>query len=340
MKTKSIFIVRSYVNETVTSNNFDILRDAVHCTDSVVNDRETIRDCVIKGQKKDVYIITNKIHAICLYLLGRRNIVYWYQGVDSEEYLMGVGNRFGYLLRSYLEKLALKCTNYYLFVSLAMKEHYEKKYNLFFQNNFYIFPCFNTSLNEATFNYPDKYRSNVFLYAGGTVVWQCFDETLRIYKRFEDLGMPGTKLIVMTKDQTYAMKKIMELGIKHYQVGFTTREELPNIMAMAKFGFVIRKDNIVNKVSTPTKISSYLSCGVIPIYGSCINSFDQLARKMKYAIGWDYEKGNFEKVEQFMSMNIDKEEVLMEYQKIFSKYFSNDYHKTNIRAILKDKFGV
>lgn len=340
MNCKKIFIVRSYINETVTSNNFDIIREAAKATGCDVIDRQTIIDCIKKGNRNDIYVISNKMHSIYLAALGRKQILYWIQGVDSEEYLMGTGNKAGYLLRSFLEKFSLKCIKFFLFVSIAMKNHYETKYSIKFNDNFYIFPCFNTPLYEEAFNYPNKYTNNVFIYAGGTVVWQCFDETLEIYKRFEDMNIPGTKLIVMTKNRSIAEKRIKELGIKKFEIGFTSREELPKVMAEAKFGFVIRKDNVVNQVSTPTKISSYLSCGVIPIYGKCINSFDRQAANMEYAIGWDYEKGNYGKVKQFMSMRIDKDAVLAEYKKVFSSYFSNDYHEKNIREILSNNFEV
>lgn len=47
-----------------------------------------------------------------------------------------------------------------------------------------------------------------------------------------------------------------------------------------KFGFVLRDDIAVNNVATPTKLSSYLSAGVIPIYSSALKDFYEKTKFM------------------------------------------------------------
>lgn len=44
-------------------------------------------------------------------------------------------------------------------------------------------------------------------------------------------------------------------------------------LADVKFGFVLRNDVPVNRVATPTKLSSYLSAGVIPVFSKYLKDF-------------------------------------------------------------------
>ena len=78
-----------------------------------------------------------------------------------------------------------------------MKSHYEDKYNLNFSDKYYLMPCYNTELHKDSF----LQIINIIIISclcRGLSVWQCFDETLRIYKIVEDLNYPNTKLLVLT----------------------------------------------------------------------------------------------------------------------------------------------
>ena len=60
---------------------------------------------------------------------------------------------------------------------------------------------------------------------------------------------------------------------------------LDSELAKYKYGFLLREDHIVNHVATPTKMNSYLSVGVIPIFSDVIfdynknfNDFDNIIK--------------------------------------------------------------
>lgn len=329
-----IHIIRPTSNVTVTFNNFNILSEAAISTGCLVNDNSNIHDALSKP-KSDIYIVTSMDDVIKLRLSGRRKIFYWVQGVVPEESYMRHHSRIRYAIISIQEFLALKFAKVIAPVSNAMLDHYKNKYHIKIDNS-YVFPCFNTTLSkDAIFNDVSKYRNNIFVYAGGLAVWQCFDQTLEIYKRFEDLCLPNTKLIVLTKDKELAIEKIQKTGIRHYETNFVKPEELPTILSCAKFGFVIREDDPVNRVSTPTKISTYLSCGLIPIFGSCIHSFAEKSETMNYVAPWDGSSRCFERVKSFMESEIEADKVYKEYSALFNEYFSNRCHQENITKILK-----
>lgn len=333
---QSIFIVRRTNNATVTSHNFDVIKEAALKTDLRVVDYATISMCKKMGQKVDIYVVTTINDALSLRLTGRKKIFYWIQGVLPEESFMRHRSRLRLKVLSLLEKFALKGSRYLAFVSEAMEKHYNEKYKLSFHGKYIIFPCYNAHLDEIAFAPKEKYINNVFVYAGGLAEWQCFDEMLDIYKRIENVHISGTKLMILTKDKEIAKEKIEEREIQNYEIGFVAKEELPKVLASAKFGFVIRKNSIVNKVSTPTKISSYLSCGLIPIFGDSIKSFMLQSEDMKYAIPWNMEKNDISEILNMMKEKIDNVDVLTEYKKVFDRYFSDEKYISEISNIFNE----
>ena len=335
MKHPRIIIRRTPSNEVVTFNNVNILKEAASLLHLELIETTTISECIRVGTKNDIYIVIVDTDVVALWIRGRRRICNWFQGIIPEESYMRNKSKLRYYILSLMEKFALDKSSINLLVSQAMLSHYNTKYHKIYDKKSYIFPCFNTKLNENAFFYSGKYSSNTFVYAGGLDVWQCFDYTLEVYKSFEDLEIKGTKLIVMTKDQEFAKRKIQQTGIKHCEVGFTTPEQLPSVLAKAKFGFVLRDDTPVNRVSTPTKISTYLSCGIIPIYSECISAFNTVAKNMNYVLPWNGDDDSYRRVMSMMSKMIDANDVLNEYNRIFETYYSNDNHVEHIAALLK-----
>ena len=331
-----VFIRRIQHNEDVTSNNSDILKSSAERLGLDVVDTTSIEECLHQGTKEDLYIVTILDDVIKLRLRGRRNICCWYQGILPEESFMRNSSKFRFYALSVQERFSLNQCRINFFVSQAMLDHYNRKYKKQYNENSYILPCFNTEINESAFFFKEKYRNNYFVYAGGLQVWQCFNQTLSVYKRIEDLQYPDTKLIVMTKDQDLASEMIRAVGIKNYETGYTSPKDLPNVLSKVKFGFVLREDTPVNKVSTPTKISTYLSCGIIPIYSECINAFNSIASKMNYVIPWQDTDDSLSRVKRMMEKDIDGNVILSEYKMIFDTYYSNEYHINNIASMLKE----
>lgn len=321
-------------NLTVTKNNFDIIIQAANKKGLQVLECHTVQEAEKVGGKNDIYVLSGSGDVLNLYYSGRKNIFHWVQGIIPEESFMRHNSWWRFKILSWKEMLSLKHSKVCAFVGEPMREHYEKKYHLSFPN-YYIFPCFNTTLAPEAFNVKDKYENNYFVYAGGLAVWQCFAETLDIYKKIEDWNIPNTKLIVLTKDQDLAKQMIETKGIRYYTTGFTTPEELPKVLKDAKFGFVIRKESPVNRVATPTKISTYLSCGLIPIFGEAVETFKQLSEKMRFKVAWSGSDVDYSIVRDLMTSNIDYNDVLKEYNQFFEDNYSRDKHIEKIGELLE-----
>lgn len=270
---------------------------------------------------KNTIIVAGRImDAIRLYIKGYNRMIVWFQGVEPEESMMRHNSKIRYLSLSLIEKYVLKKAMFSFFVSNEMKEHYEKKYKIRFQENkFCVMPCQNTSIHKESFFKNDKYNNNYFCYVGSMAVWQKFEETVELYAKLEELGLPNTKLYVFTKEQDCAKKIIMDKGIENFEIMFIPNDELPEYLSDIKYGFIIREDTTVNRVATPTKISTYLSCGVIPIYSKCLADFASVASSMKYVVPYDDQIVN--SINNFNTYHPESELVYNEYNNIFENYF-------------------
>ena len=196
-------------------------------------------------------------------------------------------------------------------------------------------PCYNAKLREDAFDVDEKYTRNTFVYTGSMEKWQGVPHILEWYKRIEDTGLQYAKLEIYTAEQETAEKLVKEARITNYTIGCCSNEELQIKLGQVKYGFILREDNVVNRVSTPTKISTYLSNGVIPIYSKCLDSFQRIASDMVYVVEED---DIINKIEAFDANKIDSKKVLKEYQRVFGSYYSDEYHIMNLSRKLANVF--
>ena len=113
-------------------------------------------------------------------------------------------------------------------------------------------------------------------------------------------------------------------------------EELKNV----KYGFLIRKKDPINYVSTPTKLSTYLANGIIPITTKNIYDINELMKDKKYKIFIDLN----EDVETIARKIIDidknmKDEnnMITEYNDIFNEYYNEDNYIRQLSQCLRER---
>lgn len=111
---------------------------------------------------------------------------------------------------------------------------------------------------------------HVLCYCGGTDVWQCIPETLRIVASIRRLD-PRVFFLFMTSGNVKPFQNNLEAVGKEnedYLVLSLRPEEVPHYLPAADVGFLIRANNPVNAVSSPTKLAEYLAAGV-PVITTC-----------------------------------------------------------------------
>lgn len=313
-----MIIVLSSPNKNVTENNISILFESAKslCDDAILIDSKDLKK--FKKKRVDLVVASGLNDALKAKRLGFKKVVSWVQGILPEESYLRHKSKLRFCFLSYLEKKALKKIDYFLFVSEAMRKHYEIKYNLFFPS-YMVFPCFNTDINLDAFKTPGKYENNTFVYAGGTAKWQNLDSIVEAYSLVES-HISNAKFLFLTNDSKYAETLVNKYGIKNFEIKYVKKELLPSVLSQAKFGFVLRDDIAINNVSTPTKLSTYLSCGIIPVFSNSIHDFFELMKDKKYRI--IFNKESFcDDVRSFANVNSD--EIANEYSFIFDNYYSN-----------------
>lgn len=208
----------------------------------------------------------------------------WYQGIPPEEMNFLVQNRYKRIILQILlnisERIALKYCSLNIFVSNAMKQHFKEKYGYIKTNN-YIMPCMNQDIHKENFD-DTHYCKPTFVYSGGMQKWQCFEKTVDYFLEIKKY-IPNAEFTVLTAQMDIARNVLSKKGVEGI-VKYVKYDKMNSELSKYKYGFLIREDNIVNNVATPTKMSSYLACGVIPICSDVIKDFNKVFCKSQYVI--------------------------------------------------------
>ena len=287
------------------------------------------------GTSRDIFVVAIASSVIKLGLRGYKNIVFWAQGIWPEESFLRNQSKIRFAIVGFLEKLALKKASKLFLVSNAQRAHYEKKYGLLLSDKSFIQACSNEVFHERSFDYSGKYDNPVFVYAGGLQKYQGIDALLDVFGRVAKLDERAV-LLFYTRDQQEARLLARTHGIEDkVRIGFAAPEELHEILAKAKYGLVIREDNAINRVATPTKLSTYIANGIIPIFSECLTSFEETSRDLTKL---PYNPDTFEKdFVEFEGRAIDANEIKREYQSYFVKQFDLNRSIEDMKKFLNDK---
>lgn len=315
-------------NGIVTDNYLEIIGEALTIIDDEIIYVNSVND-VYAYDKQSIIVVARIMDAISVLGHGYKKMIMWFQGVEPEESYMAHGSFLREFVLSFLEKRILKKAMFYFFVSEEMRSRYIKKYKISIQDNYYCMPCLNTDIHVRSFYTPEKYTNNYFAYVGSMAVWQKFEDTVSCYKKIEMLGLPNTKLFVFTSEAEKAKEVIEKYGIRNFAIDFVDNSKLDGALGEIKYGFIIREDTTVNRVATPTKISTYLSCGLIPIYSECLCDFNKIAKNMKYVV--TASESLTEKISSDDFLNINPDNIFSEYKCVFETYYSRTNHIKKIR---------
>lgn len=282
-------------------------------------------------EKDSIVIVSTVIEALKLLCKGYKKVGIWIQGVLPEESYLKHQSKIRKKILEYIERLCLSRAVILFMVSKEMLQHYENKYSLFLSDKTVIMPCFNTTLDPEAFDDGERYNKNIFTYVGSLAPWQCFTQTILLYSKLEQ-ALESSELKIFTPDIEVA-ERICKEKIKNYSIEYVSNSELQERLRHIKYGFILREDNVVNQVATPTKFSSYLANGVIPIFSKSIRSFDEESKEMEYVLRLE-SFNHTEKVVDFCNKRVDKEQIQNEYIRLFDSYYSaNKYIR-----IIKSKF--
>ena len=331
-------LLRQGDDNDATREYINILKDAV--TEAFgITEIKTIYS-VDYADDDDIFIVISPQAIIKnkLFLTKKRKYIYWFQGVAPEEVrflFKGLYTHIKAFIFQYTEKYVLKNARQILFVSEKLHQHYKAKYG-YNKNNYMIMPCFNQVLDESAF-VESKYKTPKFVYAGSMAQWQCPEETISLFSEIKK-SIPEATFTILTADQEQA-RKLLSQSNTEAEVKYIPLKDLPTEMAKYKYGFLLREKMIINEVSTPTKMNSYIASGVIPIFSDVIGDFKDVFRSLKYSVACDNDyDGIIKKILEIENINIDSKDILNEYQSIFKSYYNRDAYVSSIAKRLKNHF--
>lgn len=286
-----------------------------------------------KISKDSCLVLISHYSVLKYYLKGFRNIIYWVQGSSPDESYMRNKSHIRKFIISCIEYFALEKAKYVFMVSKGMLNHYKKKYHKDYSYKTYIMPCYNSEIQKELFMTNGKYNKNTFCYVGGLSVWQCFPETVALYKQIED-KIPNVFFKVFTGDQEKARLIIEAHGVKNYEVSYVNPNQLVNELASCKFGFIVREKSPVNYVATPTKLSNYMAAGVIPIVSNTVSFFNEILGKSDNAIILDG-VNDVDNIVRMINKEINANYVFEDFKNLFDRFYNNDFHIANISEKIK-----
>lgn len=329
---KMIDIYNPYDNQSVTRYYVQIVEKALQKSGYETNIVSTLENT----ERHESIFVVYPYDALRAHKHGYKEVLLWIQGISPEESYMRNKSKIRYAFLSLRERLGLKYADKIIMVSHEMSAHYKRKYRLDLDVKSFFMPCFNSEIDLNSFFTPSKYEKQVFVYAGALAVWQCFEQTVQLYKCIED-ELQDTRLEIYTAQREEAAKIAKKYGIKNYVIDFLTPEELSKRLKKAKYGFVLREDNEINRVATPTKISSYTADGVIPIYSSCLSDFHSKVNGKKSFISVSddiCESANVQKILCHCKSYTEANQVKADFMELFREYYNSDYYVSSLANFL------
>lgn len=174
------------------------------------------------------------------------------------------GEKIKYYYYSFVEKILFKSVNTVICVTDTMVQFYKKKYpNSKVQYiNFSIIP--DHLLKDSKIEYIDTASITRIMYCGNLQKWQNIDLLISLIKKIESskyeffilTGEPGkmTDLLIQHR-----------VNLDYVTVKSVPPEELYLYYSKCHYGFILRDDDPLNRVSCPTKLIEYLYYGLTPI---------------------------------------------------------------------------
>lgn len=270
-----------------------------------------------------IHTIYNYIKVVLLlnYFFKKKKVALDLHGVIPEE-LNYQGQFKLSKLFGWIEYFAFKRVNYFIYVTDAMQNHFSSKYASQLKKNKYTHVTYgiitsvnNIAIDEKKIEEAKKTVNlhegeTLFIYSGGLQKWQRIDLMLESVKQL--LVQNNKYKIALFTGQVDELKQILckyELENKVY-VGSVMPSELVYYYSIAHYGFVLRDDHILNRVSNPTKLSEYLAFGIKPIV-LCEQIGDY------YNMGYEYVSVN-----QLMSQHFEPTKSTKN-SKVYDKYIQS-----------------
>ena len=203
-----------------------------------------------------------------------------WHGVVPEEARMGGASQQRIAFLEFLEQALLSESDLNIFVSSAMRDHYKRKYRLMNLRLITVPCCVSDDRFTSQKNMELTDNRLIFLYTGSLAHWQCGMEMIKLFSllhQFDDRCY--LMLLIPKPDQGKVIEWAVKFGLtdKAYYVAEVNHQDVPKHLYRGHLGLLLRRNDPVNEVSSPTKFGEYLAAGLPVLMTDCIGDFSRLA---------------------------------------------------------------
>lgn len=197
------------------------------------------------------------------------------------------------------EKYAVSTYDVFVFVTDAMRLHFEQKYRKKLEHSI-ILPTYDQSVLYSIAQVrgePERVSEYTVVYSGGTQKWQRMDLIFDAMKTRDDL-----RYLVLTPDTALVRQECERRKMaQRVQIKSVAPEVISEEYRKCQYGFILRDDIVVNHVACPTKLMEYIAYEIIPImYTPNIGDFVSLG--MQYVPYADFVAGKLPNEEERLAM--------------------------------------
>lgn len=112
----------------------------------------------------------------------------------------------------------------------------------------------------------------VYLYSGSLKPWQCAQETVALFKTHLERD-PKSIFLVLTPDVTQMQKLLQKATLSPHTyraLSIADHQTVMEYTCAADYGFLLRKEHLMNWVSRPTKLLEYQAAGLTVLHNNTI----------------------------------------------------------------------
>ena len=201
----------------------------------------------------------------------------------EEERMFGYHNR-GDFYEAY-ERVLIEKSHCVIGVTQAMYRHFHQKYCLASDR----FICLPIMPDIELIKREERPEAKRIIYSGGIQAWQqvpkMLDAVKKLSARYEFLFLSQAENELRELARAEGINSLV-------RITSCKEAELSKYYAWADYGFCLREDSVVNRVSCPTKLMEYAISGIVPIIDSDeIGDFfamGGLAIKLEEILNGDY----------------------------------------------------
>lgn len=136
---------------------------------------------------------------------------------------------------------------------------------------------FNNDITKKELGFLDEI---IIVYCGGAQMWQMPDELVRTFIKIKDI-FKNAKFLIISKDKDnfiYYLNK-NKVNENDYKIVSCKHNEVYKYLSIADLAMLIRENNQVNSVASPTKFAEYISCNVPVVITKGIGDLDSIINK-------------------------------------------------------------